>query len=203
MTAARRRRKAGRPRKEGNRHPGGKLVQPPPHERADVLKAPVLAARCRDMGWPDTAENRKRADAQHMGTLHGRMWEAGALVEAQWRGLDDLLLARVRWLRSIGAPPETAQGASLGYLPDRVEAEPDHSPPLPEDPRERARRLANAWMAAEQAGRMASGIGFNAALGVIAGRPPRCPRDVEALRICADALAVHFGWAHKKAHDAP
>lgn len=114
MTQARtvgekRRRKRGRPRKEGvARYPGGKIKAT---KEAKDLHAPARIARCRAMGWTPKGENGaysdeqlNRAGAQHMMSAHGRAYEAGLITRSMYEGLEGLLRVRSEYGRAILAP---------------------------------------------------------------------------------------------------
>lgn len=159
-------------------------------------KRPVLAKRCEAMGWAVTAENLRRADKQHMGTTHGQMHEAGLLTRRQYEAIEKFAIARRRYLAAIGAPPETAQGASMGAMPASATESVTEGPSgdwatlAPED---RTRRLCEAYIGARAAATLASFSGFTLLWGVTRGNGMLEGPLLARMRIAADALADHYG----------
>lgn len=62
--------KGGRPRKDGPRHPSGKLVQRTPVERAEDVIAQAIAARRRRYGLPKDYDAKDAALGHSLGRLH-------------------------------------------------------------------------------------------------------------------------------------
>lgn len=113
------RRKRGRPRKDGPRQPNGQPSRIS-QERQEEAQRTVALGRCRIMGWEPTAENVKRALADHMGCTAGRAIDhepAEARAEL-WAAIKRIGQTFARYWQAIGAPPPYAKAAMLAYLPE-------------------------------------------------------------------------------------
>lgn len=135
---------------------------------------------CREMGWPWSVANRARCRAAHMGTLYGRLFEAGRIdrdayngIEA-WERLDNALRREVLGARI--APVDYVIHDGEARDPERIKAE-----------------RAAAWAVLTRSGQMQAQLVIAVCVNPTEW-PRNWPQAYDApLGKAGHALARHFG----------
>ena len=145
-------RKAGRPRKAGPRHPGGKLVQPRDAERAEEATRTAAQARLARLGYPDSPEARRAALNPLCGDPLGMCIVAlRPSARAQldlWGTWQEISSAKRNWQQRVASTNPTPRSAAVAFLPEAIQTDDAHSVDLrtAEERDEAARRRWHYWL---------------------------------------------------------
>lgn len=158
--AKREAKRRGRPPKEGVvREPSGRVSRKgtqyaPPPERRDAIVAVALSARCKAMGWPDSAEARELAKMPHIGCEAGRAIHDLRDPERaeMWGAIRRMRAVYARYAAILGLPAPFPASAALTAMPEPVGSdgvEVDHAEYDPRPIEDRARSAVSAMMRIE------------------------------------------------------
>ena len=130
-------------RKKQARGPGGQFVADPEPMRV------ALSARARHYTGKDSEDTRRAMKGVHMGNQLGWVLECEeSSKDARrdlWATFEVWCAAEANYRRRYLGQSETAKGAAIGYVPDRMETDKSHSVDLRTSD-ERDRDAVNTWM---------------------------------------------------------
>ena len=130
-----RKNKAGRPRKEGERYPSGDIKR---SETQKEAMSTVVEARRRIDGWGDKVSD-ETVKSPFAGYTLGRMFLDGRITEEQRKAGDEYAEIIARYHRATGIPFPSARAQSLFSVKG-------HEGEQNETVTERARKASNAMM---------------------------------------------------------